>query len=103
MVAQRLKISPNSRVAMKLGREARALPRIRANEDSGGSGPNARQMTEEGLCAGGLGARVGRQADELGALFPQAPCEVVVLGLVAGGDHLFVLDVLPGEGGGGVG
>ena len=39
-------------------------------------------MTEGGLCAGALGARVGRQADEPGALFPQAPCEVVVLGLV---------------------
>jgi hypothetical protein len=50
-----------------------------------------------------LGARVGRQADELGAFFPQSPCEVVVLGLVAGGDHLFVFDVLPGESGGVVG
>ena len=54
----------------------------------------------KGVSAGALGARVGGQADELGALFPQAPCEVVVLGLVAGGDHLLVFDVLPGESGG---
>jgi hypothetical protein len=40
-------------------------------------------MTEGGFCAGALGARVGRQSDELGALFPKAPGEVVVLGLVA--------------------
>ena len=70
---------------------------------SGGSGPDPREMTEGDLCAGALGARVGREADELGALFPQAPGKVVVLGLVAGGDHLLVFDVLPGEFGGVVG
>jgi hypothetical protein len=36
-------------------------------------------------------------------LFPEAPGEVVVLGLVTGGHHLLVFDVLPGEGGGVVG
>ena len=67
------------------------------------TGSDAREMTEGGLCAGALGARVGRRADELGALFPQAPCELVVLGLVTRGHHLFVFDVLPGEGSGVVG
>ena len=71
----------------------------RANEDSRRSGPDAREMTEGGRCAGALGARVGGQVDELGAVFPQAPCQVVVLGLVAGDDYLFVFDVLPGKGG----
>jgi hypothetical protein len=55
------------------------------------------------LESGALGACVGRQADELSASFPQAPCDVVVPGLVARSDHLFVFDVLPGEGGGVVG
>lgn len=75
----------------------------RANEGLWRVGAGCRGDDQRGLCAGALGARVGRQADELGALFPQAPCEVVVLGLVAGGDHLFVFDVLPGERGGGAG
>jgi hypothetical protein len=80
-------------------RDASALVSAQTRH-SGGSGPDAREMTEGGFCAGALGARVGRQADELGALFPEAPGEVVVLGLVAGGNHLLVFDVLPGEGSG---
>ena len=93
------------RVTVPLARRgARGVRAVRARlGHSGGSAPDVREMTEVDHCAGALGARVGRQADELGALFPQAPCEVVVLGLVAGGDHLFVFDVLPGERGGGAG
>lgn len=60
-------------------------------------------MTGGSLRRGALGVRVGRQADEQSALFPQAPREVVVLGLVAEGDHLFIFDVLAGEGSGVVG
>ena len=82
------------------GRRPPALPLAAQTRHSGGSGPDAREMTEGGLCARALGARVGRQADELGALFPETPGEVVVLGLVAGGNHLLVFDVFPGEGSG---
>ena len=48
-------------------------------------------------------ARVGGQADELGALFPEPLCDVVVLGLGARCDHLLVFDVLAGERSGVVG
>lgn len=75
-------------------------PEIRANEGLWLVRADAREMAEGGLCARVLCARVGRQADELGALLPQAPCEVVVPGLGAGGDHLLVLDVLACESGG---
>jgi hypothetical protein len=56
------------------GRSAYATRRpFRANEGLWRVGVGCPRMTERGLCAGALGARVGRQADELGALFPQAP------------------------------
>ena len=92
--SQDLGVNPRTRRRAALAAQTRTLE---------GRGPDAREMTKGGLCAGALGARVGRQADELGALLPQAPCEVVVLGLVAGGDYLFVFDVVAGKGSGVVG
>jgi hypothetical protein len=49
------------------------------------------------------GARVGGQADELAALFPEPLCEFGVPGLGAGSHYLLVFDVLAGESSGVVG